>query len=158
MVEVCYSYRKLVRVPKELRRKMERKKLWQQWTRYRCLHRISRMQKCFRPVTLFNRPWCVPRQVFLKKYLMSRALYRSDCYCFMVLLCYFSLPAFTGLFRKTLLDKIAMSMNNTVDLSKDLKAKMDVCKPLIDNKVQSCKSCAKSKCRLVKQFICSFRV
>ena len=55
--------------------------------------------------------------------------------------------AFLQLFRQTLLDKVAIEMNATVDMSKELKLKMDNCKPKITAKTTECKSCAKSACQ-----------
>ncbi|XP_053390087.1 uncharacterized protein LOC123543233 [Mercenaria mercenaria] len=59
----------------------------------------------------------------------------------------FSLQTFMQLFRQTLLDKVALEMNATVDMSKQLKIKMDSCKPKIQTKTNECKSCAKSACQ-----------
>ncbi|XP_053409030.1 uncharacterized protein LOC128559922 [Mercenaria mercenaria] len=56
-------------------------------------------------------------------------------------------------FRTTLLEKVALEINNTVDASKKLKVEMDVCKPKIKSKVEECKQCAKIKCASSPTFL-----
>ncbi|XP_052806373.1 uncharacterized protein LOC128235606 [Mya arenaria] len=65
----------------------------------------------------------------------------------------FSLQSFTQLFRQTLLNKIALEMNNTVDMSRDLKVKMDACKVQVTAKTDQCKSAAQSACQADPSFM-----
>ncbi|KAL4229224.1 hypothetical protein ACF0H5_012263 [Mactra antiquata] len=64
-----------------------------------------------------------------------------------------SIQTFMQLFRTALLDKVAIEMNNTVDMSKQLKTKIDVCKPKIQTMTDNCKACAKSRCGTTPTFL-----
>jgi hypothetical protein len=57
-----------------------------------------------------------------------------------------TLQTFTQVFRKTLLDKVAVEWNVTVDMSNKLSADMHVCKGKVETQVNKCKSQAKNTC------------
>jgi len=58
-----------------------------------------------------------------------------------------SLDSFTKMFRKTLLDKVAVEWNTTLTMTNTLKSKMSTCNTTINRQVESCKTCTQSTCQ-----------